>query len=81
MRDRDLHGRQLRALREQAGLRADQLANLVGCEKSYLANIEKGPDQPSAVLAYRFARALSEKLGRTVDINEFTTLKPEQGAA
>jgi transcriptional regulator with XRE-family HTH domain len=53
----------------------------VGCKKSYLGNIEKGPDQPSAVLIYRFARALSATLGRTVDIDEFSTEKPQQGAA
>lgn len=81
MQGRDLNGRQLRALRQQAGLRADQLADLVGCKKSYLGNIEKGPDQPSAVLIYRFARALSATLGRTVDIDEFSTEKPQQGAA
>lgn len=80
MQGRDIHGRQLRSLREQAGLRADQLARLVGCKKSYLVNIEKGPDQPGAVLAYRFARALTAELGRVVTIDEFSTVKPADEA-
>jgi transcriptional regulator with XRE-family HTH domain len=72
MHGRRLDGHRLRDLRIQAGYRGDEFAKAVVCRPGYLRNIEKGFDQPGAVLVHKFARALSKRLGRTVDIDEFT---------
>lgn len=67
-----MRGRDLRSLREQAGMRRNQLAELVGCKPDYLRNIEGSVDQPSAVVAYRLARALSKALEREVGLDDFS---------
>ncbi len=63
----------LRRLRETAGLNMTGLANLADCSAHHLRMVEVGGRQPSIVLAHRIARALTERLGRAVDISEFFT--------
>lgn len=67
-----MRGRDLRSLREQAGLFRHQLAERVGSKPDYLRNIENGCDQPSAVVANRLARELTIELGRLITLDDFS---------
>lgn len=84
MDGRVVHGKRLRALREQAGLHRRELAAAIGCSVGHLKNVEietgRNPhnptstgDQLSGVLVHRAVRVLTAHLGRAVDIAEFTT--------
>jgi transcriptional regulator with XRE-family HTH domain len=66
MRGRHIHGHQLRAIRERAGLRTAELAKRADCSEGHLRNIEGGKDQPGGILTWRLAKALK------VDIESFT---------
>jgi transcriptional regulator with XRE-family HTH domain len=92
MEGRKVHGRQLKLLREQAGLHRRELATAIDCSVGHLKNVElevgrdaKKPEsighQLSAPKVYRARRVLSEHLGRDVSIDEFTTLISDQAAA
>lgn len=80
-----VHGKQLRLLREQAGLHRGDLAANVGCSVGHLKNIEletdKDRNQPSAVLVQRILRVLAAHLGRPVDVDEFSTTADRKAAA
>lgn len=72
MQGRHIKGRDLRDLREQAGLKPSQFSALVTCSSGYLRNIENWGDQPSAAMAHRFARELSKHLDRIITIDDFS---------
>jgi transcriptional regulator with XRE-family HTH domain len=89
MKERVVNGRQLRLLRERAGMHRRDLAEAIGCSTGHLKNVEieaggPGVNQLSSVLAWRTVNALSTALGRPVGIEEFTTatgVVPEQREA
>lgn len=77
MRGKQINGPNLRQLREQAGLRVKDMATIVGCVPGYVTNIESGVNEPGAATAWGFARALTERLGRDVLIDEFMDPKAD----
>lgn len=84
MDGRKVHGKQLRLLREQAGLHRRELADAVGCSAGHLKNIEIETDadrnQPSAVLVHRILRVLAPQLGRVIDLDEFSSPADREAA-
>lgn len=66
----------LRALQEEAELRAGQMADLIGCHHQHYRKFVIRPPrtpaaQPSAVLCHAIRRVLSERLGRHVSFADF----------
>lgn len=80
MQGLDLVGHKLRLLRQQAGLTTEELAVKAGIKKRYLINLEMGRDQPGLMRTYKLAHVLTECLGRSVDIGEFTEAKSQEVA-
>lgn len=82
MEGRRIDGRQLRRLREQAGLRQTQLAKAVGCSAGHIRNMEtvkpragdpkRGRHQPSPALVNLLLRELTTGLGRAVTVDEIS---------
>lgn len=76
MDGRLVNGKRFRLLREQAGLHRDELAELIGCSRGHIRNIETSGvsrrHQPSAVLVYRFRGICAERLDREVSLDEFS---------
>jgi DNA-binding XRE family transcriptional regulator len=72
VRDRRIRGHTLRTFRQEARTETADLAKKVGIKTGYLRNIEGGSDQPSAFTANRLAVVLSELLGRTITVEDFS---------
>jgi len=74
MIDGTVLGAQLRAIRVKAGVTRKQLAQAVDCSPSHLWRIEAGQRQYASIeLLHRIANHLSQKSGRDVVVEEFTT--------
>ena len=56
-------GKRLRALRQQAELSQEELADLAGLDRSYVGGVERGERNVSLVNIHKIARALSVKPG------------------
>lgn len=80
MRGRHFSGHAFRSLRERSGLRARDLAPLVGCSHGHIRNIESSGDQPSDLLVHRFIRVLTEHLGSEVTVDDLSTPVVEDAA-
>lgn len=61
-------GRLIRELRRERGLSQEKLAELSGCDRSYLSYIERGINSPSLSMVFQLAAGLgvrpSELVGR-----------------
>lgn len=77
MDGRKIRGRDLKALREEAGLSRSQLAVLIQCSEGHLRNLEMWGYEPSAVMAHRLRRQLSKALERNITLDDFTDEKDE----
>lgn len=73
--------RRLRSLREEAELRAVDIAERIRCHHNHYRKFERGTAQPSAVLANAIVRVLSDALGRTVTLAEFADQSAGEVAA
>lgn len=51
-------GRVLRQLRRAGGLSQERLAEVSGCDRSYISLLERGINSPSLSTLFRLARAL-----------------------
>lgn len=76
-----MRGRDLRSLREEAGLYRYELAELIKCKPGYLRNVECAYDEPSAVVAHRLTRVLTERLGRVITLDDFSYESVRKDAA
>lgn len=81
MRDRQVYGEKLRALRVATGVRMRDVADAAGCSCRHLQMIERANRQPSDELAYRLAMELSRLHRRTIAIDEFTSPTQQDAAA
>ncbi len=75
MDGRKVRGRDLKALREEAGLSRAQLAVLIECSEGHLRNLEMWGYEPSTVMAHRLRKCLGKALERTVTLDDFTDEK------
>ena len=60
-------GRNIRRLREEAGLSQEQLAFDAGMKRSYLSDMERGVRNPTVRALGRIAEALKVKPSRLLD--------------
>lgn len=60
-------GENLRALREKRGIQRVELANASGYHRTYIADIERGERNPSAVVVIRLALHLGVAPGDLLD--------------
>lgn len=60
-------GRQLRALREQAGKSQDTLANDSGLHRTYIGAVERGERNPTILTLSRYAAGLGLAMSDLVD--------------
>lgn len=60
-------GRQLRALREQAGKSQDTLANDSGLHRTYIGAVERGERNPTILTLSRYAAGLGLTVADLVD--------------
>jgi predicted transcriptional regulator len=81
MDGRKIRGRDLKALREEAGLSRSQLAVLIQCSEGHLRNMEMWGYEPSTVLAHRLRRQLSKALERPVSLDDFTDENDDSNGA
>lgn len=68
---RKLVGRNVRRLREKAGLTQEQFAELSGFSQQYLSGLERGLRNPTIVTIYELASALG--------VNYLDLLRPSRG--
>lgn len=73
----------LRALREQAELRARDMAKLLDCHERHYYKFETDTvaarvSQPSPVLAHAIVRVLSQRLGRVVTFDDVAHRVPSR---
>jgi transcriptional regulator with XRE-family HTH domain len=81
MKNRNVDGGKLRALRVATGVHMRDVAAAVGCSYRHLQMIEAYGRQPGPELVYRLARELSRLRGHTVTIGMFTSPAEEDEAA
>jgi transcriptional regulator with XRE-family HTH domain len=60
---RRLVGRNVKRLRESAGLSQAELAARMGVDRSYISGLEQGDRNPTIVTLWHVARALDAKVG------------------
>ncbi|ROO86139.1 XRE family transcriptional regulator [Actinocorallia herbida] len=76
-------GRQVRELRERAGLSVTGLAAACGVSQPYVSQIEKGAASPSLSTVYRLAKALGARPGDLLpplsDDGEVTVVRSDEG--
>lgn len=73
MKDRTVHGDNIRALRVPTGVPMREFADAVGCGWRHLQMIETYKRQPGAELLYRILKELGRLHGRVVTLDEVTT--------
>lgn len=73
MKNRNVDGGKLRALRVATGVHMRDVAAAVGCSYRHLQMIEAYGRQPGPELVHRLARELSRLHGRTITVDEFTS--------
>jgi len=74
MGDKKLHivafGVVLQELRAKFGLTQDQLAELVGTERSHISALERAEKGPALVTIFRFARAFEMPASKLIELIE-----------
>ena len=73
-------GATLREFRELRGYKPDELANLLGISRSYLANIEAGRKPLTRLLLPKFAHVLDVRQAAIVPPGYFTALDEQVSA-
>jgi transcriptional regulator with XRE-family HTH domain len=81
MKNRNVDGGKLRALRVATGVHMKAVARAVDCSWRHLQMIETYGRQPSEELVHRLARELSRLHGRTITVDEFTSPADQDEAA
>lgn len=60
-------GRNVRALRAEAGLSQDEFADQVGIHRTYMSGIERGRRAPTIIVVEKIAKALGVTPGALLD--------------
>ena len=63
-------GKILRVVRTEAGLTQEQLALAAGVDRSFVSMVERGVNQPTIRMIFRFAAALGVAPSRLVELTE-----------
>jgi transcriptional regulator with XRE-family HTH domain len=63
-------GKVLRVVRTEAGLTQEQLALAAGVDRSFVSMVERGVNQPTIRMIFRFASALEVAPSRLVELTE-----------
>jgi len=63
-------GKVLRVVRTEAGLTQEQLALAAGVDRSFVSMVERGVNQPTIRMIFRFASALGVAPSRLVELTE-----------
>ncbi|WP_426212017.1 helix-turn-helix domain-containing protein [Massilia sp. TWP1-3-3] len=63
-------GKVLRAVRTESGLTQEQLAHAAGVDRTYVSLVERGINQPSIRVIFRFAAALGRSPTELVGLTE-----------
>lgn len=75
-------GAWLQALREEADIPREELARLIDCSPGHIRNVETTKDprrhQLSGPKVHRIRRAIGERLGREIHIDELTYVDPDR---
>lgn len=69
-------GEALKQLRQRMGLRQDDVARMVGVERSTVANWERGAKQPSLETLVKLSQVFGVSLDELVGVTEATTPLP-----
>ncbi|ACX51292.1 transcriptional regulator, XRE family [Ammonifex degensii KC4] len=69
-------GDTLKQLRQRMGLRQDDVARMVGVERSTVANWERGVKQPSLETLVKLSQLFGVSLDELVGVTEVTTSSP-----
>lgn len=69
-------GDSLKQLRQRMGLRQDDVAKMVGVERSTVANWERGAKQPSLETLVKLSQLFGVSLDELVGLTEVTTPLP-----
>ena len=67
-------GKVLRVVRTEAGLTQEQLALAAGVDRSFVSMVERGVNQPTIRMIFRFAAALGVAPSRLVELTEAKVL-------
>jgi len=60
-------GKNVRALRAEAGLSQDEFADKVGVHRTYMSGIERGVRAPTIIVVEKIAKALGVTPGALLD--------------
>lgn len=63
-------GKNVRALRAEAGLAQDEFADRVGVHRTYMSGIERGLRAPTIIVVEKIAKALGVSIARLLEETE-----------
>ena len=69
-------GKVLRTVRMEAGLTQEQLALAAGVDRSFVSMVERGINQPTIRMIFRFSTVLGVSPSRLVELTEAQALLP-----